>query len=231
LGQRVAVGLEAGRVEASVLPSAASESFAVEAGTWRVAVHGTVFSVERHAASVFVRVARGKVMVTSVRQPEGNGGMLIEAPLSANFPLVPEASPASLSTHGNGATAAPAVSRPKAEPAAVPTPNHTTTDDELKLDEHPSNAEQQTALDLVRAAAARCLTQQAGSRGTDSQVSVRLDTQLTLTIGPSGAIAKTVFDPPVSNSMLQCIRNETADWSTSRTRAGCVATRSLIIGP
>jgi ferric-dicitrate binding protein FerR (iron transport regulator) len=53
-GEIVTVRLDQGSISADVVPSARSESFAVEAGELRVAVHGTVFRVAMAASGIDV---------------------------------------------------------------------------------------------------------------------------------------------------------------------------------
>ena len=61
------ITLERGTVHAEVVPRNAGdelvETFAVVAGTTRVAVHGTVFSVARAGDRITVEVTRGAVTV------------------------------------------------------------------------------------------------------------------------------------------------------------------------
>src|SRR5688572_18376389 len=78
----VVIQLQAGTLHAEVVPSAAPESFVVEVGGLRVAVHGTVFSVTREGDDAFVRVTEGVVSVGRVGQVPTT---LLRAPASARF--------------------------------------------------------------------------------------------------------------------------------------------------
>ncbi len=83
--------LERGALRAEVVPRQDSdqlvETFAVEAGTTRVAAHGTAFSVERHDDHISVAVTHGTVAVG----PTGHRGItsrhLLISPAQARFSL------------------------------------------------------------------------------------------------------------------------------------------------
>src|SRR5690606_35927912 len=65
----VVIQLQAGQLRAEVVPSARSESFAVEVGGLRGAVRGTVFSVTREGQRALVEVSEGGVAVGPVGKP------------------------------------------------------------------------------------------------------------------------------------------------------------------
>ncbi len=81
--------LERGSVFAEVKPQLGSnelnETFAVIAGTSRVAVHGTVFSVQRDGDRVLVEVTRGAVSVGPVAARGPTTGRLLVGPARAAF--------------------------------------------------------------------------------------------------------------------------------------------------
>jgi hypothetical protein len=83
------VRLEQGRLDAEVVPRHDSdqllEAFVVEAGATRVAVHGTVFSVERRADIVDVEVTRGSVTVGPAHHRGVTTGHLMVSPRRASF--------------------------------------------------------------------------------------------------------------------------------------------------
>ncbi|HHH29226.1 MAG TPA: hypothetical protein ENK57_12905 [Polyangiaceae bacterium] len=83
------VRLEQGRIDADVVPRQGSnqllEAFVVEAGATRVAVHGTVFSVERRADVVDVEVTRGSVTVGPAHHRGVTTGHLMVSPKRASF--------------------------------------------------------------------------------------------------------------------------------------------------
>jgi hypothetical protein len=81
--------LERGTVHAEVVPrhegDALHESFVVEAGGTRVAVHGTVLSVERRGDRVVVEVTRGAVTVGPAGHRGVTTGHLLVGPARAAF--------------------------------------------------------------------------------------------------------------------------------------------------
>lgn len=85
------VSLERGSLHAQVVPRGDDpipvESFAVETGGTRVAVHGTVFSVVRSADEVTVEVTRGTVAVGPAGHRGLTTGHLLVAPSRAAFSL------------------------------------------------------------------------------------------------------------------------------------------------
>ncbi len=232
-GQYLTVRLDFGRVDAEVVPSAQPESFAVEAGTMRIAVHGTAFTVDKQADSVVVAVSKGTVVVGSLGQPGQTTGTVLHAPRTERFALVlsQDSSP---SPKRDDSPPGPVASRPKAA-STPPAPTTRPPDDELaqtepQQNDRPSRVEQEAALDAVRAAAARCFAQAKNNETAhDSHVVVRVDTQLTITIAPSGAIADAAFDPPVPDAILECTRHEIGDWSAARSKLGSSASRPIML--
>ena len=83
------VRLEEGRIDAEVVPRHDTdqllEAFVVDAGATRVAVHGTVFSVERRAGVVDVEVTRGSVTVGPAHHRGVTTGHLVVSPQRASF--------------------------------------------------------------------------------------------------------------------------------------------------
>lgn len=81
--------LERGEVRARVVPrsdsSAMIEAMVVDAGTTRVAVHGTTFSVERNIDDVDVTVVEGVVTVGPAGQRGPAVGTLLRGPVRARF--------------------------------------------------------------------------------------------------------------------------------------------------
>lgn len=76
-GRYLTVRLDVGRIDAEVVPSNQPESFAVEAGTLRVAVHGTRFAVEKIEGFIDVTVTEGTVVVGSKGQPGQTSGTIL----------------------------------------------------------------------------------------------------------------------------------------------------------
>ncbi len=233
-GRYLTVGLDMGRIDAEVVPSRQPESFAIETNARRVAVHGTRFSVELQPNGTEIQVLVGSVLVGSPGQPGRTTGTLITAPQRLRFPLVVQDRPGQLGdaadVFDNVAPRKPkiSVSIPAAASATAPNPGADRPIDALP--ERPSRIEQEMALDVVRAAAARCFAQaKASDNGHDSNVSVRLETRLSVTIAPSGSLQNTSFSPPVPDEITECTRREIADWSTSRSQLGSSASRAIML--
>lgn len=83
--------LEQGSVHAEVVPRQEAhqllETFVVDVGNTRVAVHGTVLSVARDSASVMVEVTRGSVTVGPAGYRGTTTGHLLVGPARASFSL------------------------------------------------------------------------------------------------------------------------------------------------
>jgi len=113
------VSLEEGNLRAEVVPRHSSnqlvEAFVVEAGSTRIAVHGTVFTVERAAAEVTVEVTRGTVTVGPASYRGATTGRLLVSPARARFSLAQGRFLSSLEP-----TAAPAVKQSRPLPTASP---------------------------------------------------------------------------------------------------------------
>ena len=233
-GPYLTVGLNSGRIDAEVVPSRQPESFAIETNERRVAVHGTRFSVERQSNGMVVTVLAGSVVVGSPGQLGQTTGMVLTAPQRMRFPLVEQkdSSPLgdvvavvedSLPRRSKNTLSVPAT----ANSDTINDPAHPLID---KLPERPSPIEQEMALDVVRAAAARCFAQaKTSDTGHESNVLVRVETQLSVTIAPSGSVQNASFSPPVPDEIMECARHEVADWSTSPSQLGSTANRAIIL--
>ncbi len=232
-GQYLTVRLEVGRIDAEVIPSQQLESFAVEAGPLRIAVHGTTFAVEKHGDAVDVVVSAGSVVVGASGQPGNTSGTVLIAPGRQRFSINIKQESTDVSQHKE-TVPGPALVRPKTTAplptAPADTSEQSTTHAESKLVERPSRVEQEEALDVVRAAAARCFAQAKNNDAArDSHVIVRVDTQLTVNIAPGGSIIDVSFDPPVPDTILQCTRHEISDWSTTPSNLGSVTSRPIML--
>lgn len=233
-GRYLTVRLDVGRIDAEVIPSQQLESFAIEAGSLRIAVHGTTFTVQKQGDSVEVVVSAGSVVVGASGQPGNTSGTVLMAPVMQRFSISPKQASGDGSRH-NEAVTGPALVRPKAPttlPSAPPekASEESTTHPEVKLSDRPSRVEQEQALDVVRAAAARCFAQAKNNDAArDSHVIVRVDTQLTINIAPGGSIIDVSFAPPVPDTILQCTRHEISDWSTTPSNLGSVTSRPIML--
>lgn len=182
------IALDSGQISARVVPSPQPESFAVEAGSTRVAVHGTAFVVRHVAGRVEVNVTEGVVVVG----PHGQAPRFsLPAPASGVFDLQGEGA----GPLGGGAARIAAVVASSAAPSvAAP----------VKLDRLSSapSREAITALESsVRRALQQCFV---ASFPADGDMHVSVSTRLTLAIAPSGELGSPSFEPPLAPAVRQC---------------------------
>jgi ferric-dicitrate binding protein FerR (iron transport regulator) len=86
LGEHLTVTLESGSLSAQITPSQQPETFAVEVGRTRFAVHGTAFRVQRSGDRVTLEVSEGIVAVEPVGQ-RGSAEFLLRAASRGEFAL------------------------------------------------------------------------------------------------------------------------------------------------
>jgi len=238
-GTYLTIHLDQGHLDADVIPSSQLESFAVETGALRVAVHGTSFSVSRENGSVEVAVTAGTVVVGSLAMPGHTEGTVLHAPERRMFSAdsAPLLEPAPV----RGRTASESGLVPRSKALASPSARSASAvyesdrpepaaSAEVSLPDHPSRVEVESALDTVRAATARCFADaKGGDPSRDSRVMVRVDTELTVTLSPSGIISGAVFDPPIPNSIWECTRRESAAFVTSASKLGATTSRPIML--
>jgi hypothetical protein len=121
------VALERGSILAEVVPrhdtDSMVEAFIVEVGGTRVAVHGTVFSVERVGDAVHVEVTRGTVSVGPASYRGPTTGHVLASPARAEFDAATGAFVKRLPMHRpDGDSAARDVLKPSAQLDPRPTP-------------------------------------------------------------------------------------------------------------
>lgn len=190
----VVVQLQSGRLHAEVVPSARPESFVVEVGALRVAVHGTVFSVLREGDDAIVEVREGTVAVGKTGQP---ATVLLKGPASARF----KASGAGTGQYKNqrgrvidlrkrGAPVASASS--DAPPDVAP-----------ELQNQPTFDEVEEGLAETEAVLKKCLAQHV-SQG--HAVKFSLKTRATMFVTPSGELGEYRFQPPLNPAMSGCVQ-------------------------
>lgn len=179
------IHLTRGRVDAEVNPNRPGqplEAFAVIAGETRVAVRGTVFSVERKADRVSVSVARGKVAVGATGSADPPH--LVVSPDSADFAL----------TSGKRLTQAePLRIRPQSQPSgesseaepARPAPEHVL----LTVGE-------------ARAKMLGCL-QGALGRAASSEPKITVRSEVTVVTDANGDVSIVRFSPPLRPDLQQ----------------------------
>jgi ferric-dicitrate binding protein FerR (iron transport regulator) len=217
-GEFLTVQLESGALSASVVPNTKPETFAVEAGGTRVAVHGTAFRVERSGDRVLVQVNEGTVAVEPT-QTHSDPSFLLRRDSRGNFALdgrsgsvegnasvvVGDAAPRShrqiaLSQHAP--RPAKAVTAPAqavgATPAVAAQPVAAPAAQSLPLQPSISDIESgvSSAIDLLNG----CFRDQTHSAG----IRVSASTGMTLSVAGDGTVQSVTFSPPLAPAVEDC---------------------------
>jgi FecR protein len=235
-GEFLTLRLESGALSAQVVPNPKLETFAVEVGGTRVAVHGTAFRVQRAGDRVLVAVSEGTVAV----EPKGthaDPAFLLRRDSRGNFALdgrtgnVEGNASAVMSVSGAqshrevaSSTAPPARSPAPvahavaaARPAAAPSRVSATR----QLPLQPSISEIETgvssALDLMN----RCFHDKTKSSG----IRVSASTGLTLSITGDGAVRSVTFAPPLAPAVEDCAVNGLRNLTFAHSVDGVTFTR------
>ena len=228
-GKFLTVQLDAGTIEADVVPSVRVESFAIEAGALRVAVHGTSFSVTKTIDSLEVVVTAGTVVVGPSGAPGQTVGTVLDAPARQRFTAsvapIPQASvvrnePPEASVSPLHAKSSAVTSATLAPSDRGPVPSAASA--EIVVEEHPSAVAIETPFDTVRAAVARCF---ADAKGSDPFL--RRLPRVGACRNPfddhaftRGYSSEFAFAPPIPNTIVDCARREVSDFSTSPSKCG-----------
>ncbi len=216
-GEFLTVRLENGALSASVTPQHKPETFAVEVGGTRVAVHGTAFRVERVGDRVSVEVTEGVVAVEPAgahsepsfllrRGSRGSFGLdgrtgTVEGNASVVLPessgkshrqvarvtTVHAAKPQASST--SSAPNPPAPANEEAPPTVAP----------AALPEQPSISEIEGGV----SSAVQLLNQCFRDR-TQSTSMVSVSTGMTLSIAGDGSVQSVTFEPPLAPAVEDC---------------------------
>jgi hypothetical protein len=210
----VIVRLLSGSLEADVEPRPVPETFVVEAGSVRAAVHGTHFIVKYEPAGVFVNVTEGVVLVTRDGTSESTP---LRAPASQSFAL------------GASAPSSTAGARRSASPPTVPhagarQPAHAPAPSGAALPDEPSISAVETGVSEVVSAVQRCFAESSAS-GSDVQVSVR--STVSFQVLPNGELSGIRFEPPLSPNATACARDALGGVRFSESRQGIALSRVL----
>lgn len=216
LGERLTVRLESGAVLSRVVPSAKKESFAIVTGDVRVAVHGTVFRVERQGERALVDVTEGVVAVGPVTSGPTDGWLLragdrgsfsldgrtgtVQRKVASLDPVVVEGSP-----HPS-----------KRAPAAAPA-----------LPLAPTTGELESGLDTVAARVAHCFDRHTSS----GDVRVQARTRLSAQVRPDGSIGSLAFDPPLAPEVQTCAHGAQRAAKFPASQQGAMVERTILLGP
>lgn len=227
-GPRVTLALERGRIEAEVVPQPVPEVFAVEVGSVRVAVHGTVFAVERHDDAAEVVVSEGRVRLGTSDQRGNTQGEILAAPMRRRIevlapPVAPlQTSPASAPTRSRWRNASkPYHSTSNLPPASAPIKSVA----EPNLSESPSPADVEHLWDVINREVSLCFAEQPA----DPNVRVSFSTKISVLVEPNGSVTVTNFEPPLAESFYRCITQQTAELRTTPSRVGAFLRREKML--
>lgn len=228
-GERITVALEQGRVDAEVVPQSRSEVFAVEIEHVRVAVHGTVFTVERRGDAAEVIVSEGSVRLGTRDQRGNTQGEILQAPMRKNLdvrtstmdPPLPAASaspPRPRARHGaKPDSAAGSAASPSRGSAPIVDSN---------LPEAPSPAEVEHLWELINREVSLCFSEQPGG---DPNVRVSFSTRIGVLVSPDGSVTISNFEPPLAEPLHQCIVQQIATLRTAPSRSGTFVRREKML--
>jgi ferric-dicitrate binding protein FerR (iron transport regulator) len=221
-GESVTVALDQGSLVARVTANPRPESFAVEIADARVAVHGTVFRVERGAERALVEVTEGTVAVGPASTRGATRGFLLVAPASGSFAL----DGTSAVIDGQGAVVAARGSDPRAT-ASTPRPA-TKHPSAAGVPESPPMSAIEDGVSRIADLANRCFATHTQRRG-DIQIVVA--TTITFEAAPDGGVQGLGFAPPLAPAVHACVQGGLGAVKFARSREGARVTRTLELRP
>lgn len=213
------LALEAGAVEAQVVPVPSGEAFAVDVGHSRVAVHGTHLRVARVGEHVVVDLSEGVISLGEAPRIGSTLGALLTAPAHAEFTTSDEEgtltlshdpaevrAPVSLGASAQVRAGLPSVAvaaSPKAEPGDVRPPPAVTAPREGHASAAPPRsvaAVEANPEASIASAVRACLAE----RPRADNVTVVVSTTVHVGVGPDGTVTSARFDPPVAPDVNAC---------------------------
>jgi hypothetical protein len=233
----VVLALDAGAIEAQVVPVARGEAFAVDVGRSRVAVHGTHLRVSRAGDHVVIDLNEGTVSVGEAPRRGSTSGTMVMAPAHAEFSAEDALGTLTVSHDPSavrpplalGAPEQSAVSSPATGPASSRSEAHEfragsastvappRADLRLPSSALPPSPRDPNAETTLAAAVRSCL----GERPSAENVTVSVSTTLHLTLRDDGSVRLARFDPPVAPDVNGCAAQ--AIYKTRFARSGDVA--------
>jgi len=239
VGEVVTIRLDTGSISAEVVPTARPESFAVEVGEFRVAVHGTMFRVAVATRGIDVDVSEGSVLVGPRAQP-GTGKLLkgpaaehfdspgatltappkperavpTQPPAAAGSAEAPDATETALDAAGTAPQAAGTA--PQAE-ATAPLPAAS-----AKLPEPSPGAVDTAALHVIELTSA-CYRQRSVTAGTSVQTTLRFRMR------PDGSISSVTFTPRLARQVELCISDGARSLHGPLSNDGIEVSRSILL--
>jgi len=216
------VQLQSGTLFAEVVRSSAAESFVVEVGGLRVAVHGTVFSVHRARQHAVVEVTEGSVVVGPIGKPATT---LLKAPAVVKFVATGARAGTVVERRGNvkvlasGRAAARVVPRTAALDDGTP----------AKLRQEPTFEEVEHALGQLESAVKTCLKGELGGRASSVQFSLK--TRVAFKVEAGGEVTQFRFTPPLAPSLNTCALENLAELRFLPSELGVHVIRDLDVKP
>jgi hypothetical protein len=214
----VTIALDSGRIEADVIRQPKPESFAIEVANARIAVHGTLFSVERRGALAEVVVREGQVMVSQSNATGSLQNTLLTAPSRAQVDLEPQA--------------LPDTEPGKDRPSGILSPSPRLSADTTNTRPSPALPETPEADELERTwAETASIVSVCFAEHTAKTPSVRVSfkTLMTVHVGVSGAIAQIGFNPPVPESVRECTLTRVGGIKTNPSLNGATLSRATVL--
>lgn len=248
-GEFLTLRLDSGALSAAVVPNPKPETFAVEVGGTRVAVHGTAFRVERSADRVLVSVSEGTVAVEPTGthaapsfllrrdsrgsfgldghtgSVEGNASAVVSDSASQSHreiaPNTLKGAPRAALRAAHAANHAGSAASASAAPVAVPAPAPTPASSGPALPLQPSISEIETGVSSALDLLNGCFRDQAHSTG----IHVVASTGLTLHVTGEGMVQSVTFAPPLAPAVEDCAVNGLRDLTFARSTEGLTFTR------
>lgn len=221
-GEFLTVRLESGALSASVTPQHKAETFAVEVGGTRVAVHGTAFRVERVGDRVSVEVTEGVVAVEPASthsdpsfllrrgsrgsfgldgrtgSVEGNASVVLHETTGKSHREI--ASTAALRTAKPQASSGPSMlAAPDAPASANVTAPVEAAPAPAALPEQPSISDIESGVSTAVQLMNQCFRDK-----TQSTSIVSVSTGMTLSIAGDGSVQSVTFEPPLAPAVEDC---------------------------
>jgi hypothetical protein len=226
VGERIVVRLERGKLLAHVVPSSVPESFVVEAAGARVAVRGTVFSVELLRSQIVVDVEEG---VVAVGPRDGSGAHLLRANAHGEFSMdgahgVIDGGAVDLRAGAGAPPSKAAAKAPVRASAPAPVANPEPIEAPVVLPLEPSISEIENGVAEIVTAVSSCFERHTPGGG-GMRITVR--TALSLHIEPSGKIAEAEFQPPLAPDVAACSTVALVELSFAPSLEGVEVTRWL----
>ncbi|HEX3775169.1 MAG TPA: FecR family protein [Polyangiaceae bacterium] len=236
-GEFLTVRLESGAISARVTPNPKPETFAVEVGGTRVAVHGTAFRVERVDDRVLVEVTEGVVAVEPT-STHSDPSFLLRRGSRGNFGLDGRTG----SVEGNASvvvrdsgrksrreiarTARPSAAKPE---TAMPAPSASASPEPAAAPVEAAPLQQEPSISDIESGVSSAvdLMNQCFQEKTQSSSTVSVSTGMTLSIAGDGSVQSVTFEPPLAPAVEDCGVAGLRNLTFARSVEGATFTRVL----